>query len=37
MRIIDADALLEKAYPSEDYNRETQDYDLPVIKRKESE
>ena len=31
-RLIDADALIENsAYESEDYNRETQDYDLPVV------
>lgn len=31
-RLIDANALIENsAYESEDYNRETRDYDLPVV------
>ena len=31
MRLINADALMQEAYESEDYNRATDNYDLPVV------
>lgn len=31
MRLIDADALKENAYPAREYNPITQDFNLPVV------
>ena len=31
MRLIDADALKENAYPAREYNPITQNFDLPVV------